>query len=79
MPNLGTIRVVSSACPVKVEGYVGVYDGAEHGISYEVAAEEADKATISFDGRPPTPTPATVPSTTRWNAPTMAYCPAPSI
>lgn len=50
VPNLGTIRVVSSACPVKVEGYVGVYDGAEHGISYEVAAEEADKATISFDG-----------------------------
>lgn len=50
VPNLGTIRVVSSACPVKVEGYVGVYDGAEHGISYEVAAEEAEKATISFDG-----------------------------
>ena len=50
VPNLGTIRVVSSACPVKVEGYVGVYDGAEHSISYEVAAEEADKATISFDG-----------------------------
>lgn len=50
VPNLGTIRVVSSACPVKVEGYVGVYDGVEHSISYEVAAEEADKATISFDG-----------------------------
>lgn len=50
VPNLGTIRVVSSACPVKVEGYVGVYDGAEHSISYEVAAEEAEKATISFDG-----------------------------
>lgn len=48
--DLGTIRVVSSACPVKVEGYVGVYDGAEHSISYEVAAEEAEKATISFDG-----------------------------
>lgn len=48
--DLGTIRVVSSACPVKVEGYVGVYDGTEHSISYEVAAEEAEKATISFDG-----------------------------
>lgn len=48
--DLGTIRVVSSACPVKVEGYVGVYDGAEHSISYEVAAEEAEKATISFEG-----------------------------
>lgn len=48
--DLGTIRVVSSACPVKVEGYVGVYDGVEHSISYEVAAEEAEKATISFDG-----------------------------
>lgn len=47
--TLGTIRVVSSECPVKVEGYVGVYDGAEHAISYEVAAEEAAKATIRFD------------------------------
>lgn len=48
--DLGTIRVVSSACPVKVEGYVGVYDGLEHAVTYEIASEEAQKATISFDG-----------------------------
>lgn len=47
--SLGTIRVVSSACPVTIEGYVGVYDGQEHAITYTVADEEKNKARVTFD------------------------------
>ena len=45
--QLGTIKMVSSECPVTIEGYVGVYDGEEHAITYAVA--EGEDATITFD------------------------------
>lgn len=42
--DLGTVRVVTAECPVTMEGYVGVYDGEEHGIRWE-----ASEAEITFD------------------------------
>ncbi len=42
--KLGTVKVVTTDCPVTIEGYVGVYDGQEHAIAYE-----SPEATIAFD------------------------------
>lgn len=45
--ELGTIRAVTPACPVSIEGYVGEYDGLEHAITYELGDKNA---AITFDG-----------------------------
>ncbi len=41
----GTVKVVTTTCPVTIEGYVGIYDGAEHAVS-----ADSPEATITFDG-----------------------------
>lgn len=42
--QLGTVKVVTTSCPVTIEGYVGVYDGQEHALVYS-----SPEAEISFD------------------------------
>ena len=46
--ELGTISVTTVDCPVSIEGYVGVYDGQQHSITYAVA--DGEEATVTFDG-----------------------------
>lgn len=42
--KLGTVKVVTTTCPVTIEGYVGVYDGQEHALAYS-----SPEAEIVFD------------------------------
>lgn len=53
--KLGTVKVVTTDCPVTIEGYVGVYDGQEHAIAYESPRPPSP----SMPTRP-TPPPATM-------------------
>lgn len=42
--QLGAVKVVTTTCPVAIEGYVGVYDGQEHALTYS-----SPEAEIVFD------------------------------
>lgn len=42
--------VICDAAGTELARFGGVYDGLEHAVTYEIAPEEAQKATISFEG-----------------------------